>query len=409
MEELKEALEALAKAFEDFKKLNDERLEQIKAKGHADPLLEAQVNKLDSRISELSDLKTRLEKLEIRSNRIGLTGEQSEQDENRAKHKHAFINGFIRKGITDGLDELQQKAMNVGTPGDGGYAVPEELDRSILELMATMSDLRGICTVITVGSSDYKKLVNLHGASSGWVGETTARSVTNTPSLAEVTPYMGEIYANPSATQRMLDDAFFNAETFIMDEVALEFAQKEGIAFVTGDASNKPKGFLDYTYVPTADSSRTFGQLQYLATGQAGAWPTTNPADKLLDLIQTLKKPLRQGASWCMNGTVLTAIRKFKDENKQYLWMPGLSAGEPSTLFGYPVNEIEAMPDIAANSLSVVFGNMKRGYTIVDRLGTRMLRDPFSNKPYVHFYTTKRVGGMVVDSEAIKALKFAAS
>jgi HK97 family phage major capsid protein len=241
---------------------------------------------------------------------------------------------------------------------------------------------------------------------SGWVGEEGARAETEAPGFVEVAPPLGEIYANPAATQAMLDDAFFNVEEWLAEELAAEFASKEGAAFVTGDGTNKPKGFLSYGVATTGDVARAFGTLQVLETGVDGAFPASDPADKLIDLVYALRAPYRDKACFMMNTNVLAAVRKMKDSEGAYLWRPGMAAGDGATLLGYPIEEVAEMPDLAADSLSVAFGNFEQGYTVTDRMGTRILRDPFTNKPYVHFYTTKRVGGGVVNSEAIKLLRF---
>jgi HK97 family phage major capsid protein len=263
---------------------------------------------------------------------------------------------------------------------------------------------------VTVGTSDYKKLVNVNGIASGWVGEAAARPATNTSQLAEVAPPMGEIYANPQVTQQSLDDMFFDVEGELMAQLTEEFAVAEGAAFVSGNGTNKPKGFLDYATAATADGARAFGTLQHIATGVSADFAATNKADKLFELVGALKKGYRQGALWMMNKGTMFEILRFKDVDGQYLWQPSIQdSGLAIRLLGFAVEEAEDMPVKAANSLSVAFGNFRRGYTIVDRVGMRMLRDPYSNKPYVGFYTTKRVGGAVVNSEAIKVLKFSAT
>lgn len=325
------------------------------------------------------------------------------------EHKEAFYNRFIRKGLEEGLESLESKALTIGTDAEGGYAVPEELDRRIDRLLADVSPVRRVARVVQIGTSQYKKLVNTGGATSGWVGETDARSETAAPSFAEVAPALGEIYANPAATQAMLDDAFFNVEEWLAEELASEFAVQEGSAFISCDGVNKPKGFLTAPVASTADSGRPFGTLQYIATGVDGGFPSSDPADLLVDLIYALRAPYRDQARFMVNTNVLAQIRKFKDADGAYLWRPGLEAGQPATLLGYPVVEAADMPDVSTDSLSVAFGNFDRGYTVTDRRGTRILRDPFTNKPYVHFYTTKRVGGGVVNSEAIKLLRFSVS
>ncbi|MFN3232932.1 MAG: phage major capsid protein [Alphaproteobacteria bacterium] len=354
----------------------------------------------------LGGLKSRLETVEARLDTKARFDTSMIEPMEVLEHKHAF-DIFMRSGETGGLADLELKALSVGTAAEGGYAVPEEIDREIERLLADISPIRTIAKVVEIGTSDYKKLVNVGGATTGWVGETAARTETDTPQFAEVVPPLGEIYANPAATQHMLDDAFFNVEEWLAGEIAEEIAEAEGAAFVSGNGINKPKGFLDYTTATTGDASRTFGTLQHLATGAAGAWPSSNPTDILIDLAHTLRPAYRQSAHWVMNTNTVAAIRKFKDADGNYIWREGdLTNGQPARLLGYPVVEAEDMPDIAADSLSVAFGDFSRGYLVTDRLGTRVLRDPFSNKPYVHFYTTKRVGGGVVNSEAIKLLKF---
>lgn len=207
----------------------------------------------------------------------------------------------------------------------------------------------------------------------------------------------------------MLDDAMFNVEDWLADQIAREFAVAEGSAFVNGNGTNRPRGILTYTTTNEIDSVRAFGTLQHLATGTAGAFPASNPQDRLVELVHSLKAPYRQGAAWVMNSDTLARIRKFKTTDGAFIWQPGMVEGQAATLLGYPVVEAEDMPDVAADSLSIAFGNFRAGYLIADRGETRILRDPFSNKPFVHFYATKRVGGAIIDTQAIKLMKFAAS
>lgn len=207
----------------------------------------------------------------------------------------------------------------------------------------------------------------------------------------------------------MLDDAMFDVETWLANEIGREFAVAEGSAFVGGNGTNRPKGFLSYTATNEADAVRDFGELQYVASGAAGAFAASNPQDKLVDLVHSLRAPYRQGACWVMNSDTLARIRKFKTSDGAFIWQPGLVEGQAASLLGYPVVEAEDMPALAADSLSIAFGNFRAGYLVADRGETRILRDPFSNKPFVHFYATKRVGGAIIDSNAIKLMKFAAS
>ena len=321
------------------------------------------------------------------------------------EHK-AFVDGYLRKGAESAIE---RKSFNGGSDAAGGYAVPEAIDAAIDAALKAVSPIRAIANVVKVGSAGYRKLVTTGGTPSGWAGETADRPETATPAFHEIVPPAGELYANPAASQAMLDDAQFDVEAWLADEIAREFGRAEGAAFVNGDGANKPKGFLSYTVRNTGDDVRAFGELQYVASGAAGAFPGTNPADKLIDLVQALRAPYRQGAVWVMNSATASAIRKFKTTDGAFLWQPAMGEGRPDTLLGYPVIEAEDMPDIAANSVSIAFGNFKAGYLIAERTETQILRDPFTHKPFVHFYATKRVGGGVTNSEAIKLLRFSAS
>lgn len=386
-----EVIKDLKGAFEDFKSANDKELAAIKAEKTKQTEI---TDNLNAKLGDLDNLKAELEK-ELKAAKR--PGSPSDGDVNA--HKAGFTQ-FLRKGVDDGLDELQKKAVQVSVDADGGYAVPEELDRTILQLLHDESPMRKVCNQITVSTSDYKKLVSLGGAGSGWVGETAARPATGTPTLAQIMATMGEIYANPQATQTSLDDMFFNVETWLQDEVAREFAEKEGLAFLLGDGTNKPKGILSNPLATTSDKTRPFGTIQQVVSGTAG----TFSGDNLIDLIYSLKAGFRQKAIFMMTNLTQSRARKLKDSENNYLWQPGLQLGQPSTLLGYGIEENNDMPEAAADANAIMFGDFKRGYTIVDRMGTRVLRDPFTNKPYVGFYTTKRTGGMLTDSNALKVL-----
>lgn len=294
----------------------------------------------------------------------------------------AAFESFVRSGADYGV-----KAMSGATDAAGGYAVPREIDAQIDATLASISPIRAIANVVTVGSAGYRKLVASGGTPSGWASETGARAETATPAFNEIAPPMGELYANPAASQAMLDDAAFDVEGWLADEIAREFARAEGAAFVSGNGSDKPRGFLAATTSTAGDATRAFGTVQHLLTGAAGAF-AANPEEKLIDLVQALRPPYRQGATWVMNSATLARIRKVKASDGSFLWAPGIMAGQPATLLGYPVVEAEDMPDIAAGSLSIAFGNFKAGYLIAERGETAILRDPYSNKPFVHFYAT---------------------
>jgi len=311
--------------------------------------------------------------------------------------------GFVRQGTI-----LETKAFTSVSDEAGGYAVPREIDAEIARVLTQASPIRAIAKVVTVGSAGYRKLITSGGTPSGWASETGPRPESATPVFTELAPPMGELYANPSASQAMLDDAAFDVELWLAGEIAAEFARAEGAAFVAGSGDNRPRGFLTQPVSTARDGARPLGTLQYLPSGAAGDF--AGAADeRLIDLMQSLRAPYRQGACWVMNASTLARIRKIKTGDGHPLWQPGLADGRPASLLGYPVIEAEDMPDIAANAAAIAFGNFTAGYLIAERGETTILRDPYSNKPFVSFYATKRIGGCVADSEAIKLMKFAAA
>jgi HK97 family phage major capsid protein len=347
--------------------------------------------------AELEQLKSKIAAGVIAAQRPALDGVKSAETA-------SFIDQYLRRGIEAGLET---KAIGSSSGSIGGYAVPQEIDQLIDTTLTAISPIRSVANVVKVGSAGYRKLIASGGTPSGWVAYEDARPETNTPTFTEVVPASGELYANPAASQQMLDDAMFDVENWLAGEIATEFARAEGAAFVNGTGTNQPLGFLSSPNSAALDSARPMGTLQYIGTGSAGAFPASNPADKLVDLVQSLRSPYRQGAVFVMNSSTAAQIRKFKSSTGQFLFQPSLAAGQPATLLGYSLIEAEDMPDIAANSLSIAFGNFQAGYVIAERNVTTILRDPFTNKPYVHFYASKRIGGQVVNSEAIKLLKFA--
>lgn len=367
--------------------------------GAFDAVLAAEA--VDELKASVSALKAQVAAQALASARLPLDGAKAADPA-----RDAFVERYLRRGIDAGVE---MKSLSGASGGEGGYAVPREIDGSIAATLKSLSPIRGIATVVQTGTSGYRKLVATGATAAGWVGETAARPETGTRSFAEIAPPSGELYANPAASQAMLDDAMFNVEAWLADEIAREFAVSEGAAFVSGNGTNRPKGFLTATATNEGDGVRAFGSLQYVASGAAGNFAASNPQDKLVDLVHSLRAPYRQGAAWVMNSDTLARIRKFKTSDGAFIWQPGLVEGQAATLLGYPVVEAEDMPAVGADALAIAFGNFRAGYLIADRGETRILRDPFSNKPFVHFYATKRVGGAVINSEAIKLMKFAAS
>ena len=400
--ETKVAFGDFMQAFEAFKDANDERLGQIEQRMSADVVTGDKVERINRALDET---KARLDEMTLKARRPRLAAGDDPVQANR-EHKSAFET-YVRKGETQGLFEIEAKSMSIGSGTDGGYLVPSETETEIGRRLSAASPIRAIASLRQVSTSVYKKPFAITGAATGWVGETAARPETAAPTLAELQFPAMELYAMPAATQALLDDAAVNLDQWIADEVQQAFADQESTAFVTGNGTNRPKGFLAYTNI--ADASWSWGNVGYIATGVAAAFPASNPSDKLIDLAYGLKSGYRQNANWVMNRKTQSAIRKFKDTSGEYIWQPSATADGKSTLMNFPIAESEDMPDIATDTFSMAFGDFNRGYLIDDRVGVRVLRDPYSAKPYVLFYTTKRVGGGVQNFEAIKLMKFGVS
>ncbi len=394
------AMDDFMRAFEAFKETNDARLGEIETRMSADVVTREKLDRIDR---ALDDHKRAVDNLAVKAQRPQL-GIAEPRAGARREHKSAF-EGYVRKGEAGTLRALESKALSVGSDPDGGYLVPDETETTINRALKDISPIRAIAGVRQVSSAVYKRPFTISGPATGWVAETAARTQTNAPTLAELAFPTMELYAMPAATASLLDDSAVNVDEWLAEEVRIAFAEQEGLAFVSGDGVNKPKGFLAYPTV--AQASWTWGNIGFVATGAAGAFPAANPSDTLIDLVYSVKSGYRANASFAMNRGTQSAIRKFKDANGDYIWQPSARPGEAPSLLGHAVAESEDMPDISANSLSIAFGDFRRGYLIVDRVGIRVLRDPFSSKPYVLFYTTKRVGGGVSDFDAVKLLKFA--
>ncbi|WP_312814439.1 phage major capsid protein [Brevundimonas sp.] len=375
----------LQAAFEEFKKTNDEKL-----KAKADVVLDEKVQKLDAAID---GFQTTIDELNAKI----AAGAASQNAPRDAEYSSAFQSHF-RKGSVEA-------SLNKGADDEGGYLAPIEWDRTITDKLIEVSPMRQIATVQTISGAGLKKLYNLHGTGSGWVGEMTARPETTTPEFGAQTFVPGELYANPAATQQLLDDAEVNLEAWLADEVEAEFAYQEGVAFVSGNGTNKPKGFLTYVTGAANAADNPLGAIEVTAAASAAGLTT----DELIDLVYSLPGVLAQNARFVTNRNTLSRVRKLKDAEGNYIWQPSVQAGQPQQLLGHPVTEMAAMPNVAASAVPIAFGDFRRGYLIVDRTGVRVLRDPYTNKPYVMFYTTKRVGGGVKDPQAIKALRMAAA
>jgi HK97 family phage major capsid protein len=392
----------LNRAFSAFKEANDERLSQLETRMSADVVTEEKLSRIDRALDET---KGRLDRLALDLARPRL-GAASPPDDEAREHKSAFHH-YMRSGEAAGLKALEAKAMSRTSGPDGGYLVPLPAEREILQRLARLSPIRAIASVREISTQSLKRAYSLAGPAGGWVAEADPRPQTANQQIADLTFPAMELYAMPAATQSLLDDAAVDIEQWIADEVQVVFAEQEGAAFVNSDGVNKPKGFLSYNTV--ADSSWSWNNIGYIATGVAGAFAATTPSDSLFNLIYALRAGYRQNGRFVMGRRAQSLVRQFKMTTGDYLWAPPVNADGTATLMNFPVIEAEDMPDPAANSLSIAFGDFDRGYLIVDRIGVRVLRDPYSAKPYVLFYTTKRVGGGVQNFEAIKLLKFAVS
>lgn len=313
---------------------------------------------------------------------------------------------FLRNGtMSDGMKP--QASMQTGSSQDGGASVPGQISRVILDQMLDVNPLRRLASVETATSGDFSKIVGLRGASSGWAAETDPRTVTQTPAMGEIKPPMGELFCYAEATTWVLEDSQFDLETWLNENIASEFALQEAGAFVNGDGVDKPEGFLTAPQAATDDDTRPFGTLQTVPAQAAAAIEV----DDLVNLMTALRTPyrVRGECAWLMSRTTAAAIRRLKDTDGRPLWIESLSADAPPTLLGYPVAEAEEMPGIGASNVSVAFGNWSRGYLIVDRTGMRTLRDPYTRPGWVRFYVHHRVGGHVMDSNAIKLLEHPAT
>lgn len=325
------------------------------------------------------------------------------------QHSQTFNTWFRRgdRAIDADMRALEvQAGLTTQSDPDGGYLVPVDMEQGIDRVMGAVSVFRQLARVVQISGDTYKKLVSMGGAGAGWVGEEDTRSETGTPTLREIAINTGELYANPATTQTLLDDARVDIAAWLADEVSIEFAEQESEAFITGSGIKKPRGLLNYDTV--ANASYAWGKIGFIKTGAAAAFATSNPADALIDLYYALKQGYRNGAAFLTSDPVMGEMRKWKDGEGNYLWTPPSATAEVATILGKPVYTDDFMDALGANKFPVAFGDFKRGYTIADRMGVRILRDPFTNKPFVHFYTTKRVGGGITNFEAIKLLKCAA-
>lgn len=379
VEEIKSTLKSQGASIEDFKKGHMRRVEQ-----------------LEENVREIAARSNRPLKPDTKN---GLTSDP--------EYKNAF-DAFLRKGQDDGLLDIQQKSMNSGSDPDGGYLVIPEMDESIDRVADTVSAIHRLADVRTISSNKYEKLVKTSGMAMRRVADGETGGETDEPRYAKISIEVHTAEAEPWVNNETLDDAMVDLAMDLADEAGIAFGEGGGAEFVTGDGVGGARGFL--TYDTVANANFEWGKLGYIPTGASGAFPGSDPADVLIDLQHSLKQQYRQGAVWLMNDATLGIVRQFKDSSgSYYLWQPDPSAGFGGRLLGHPVEIDDNMPDIGAGSFAVAFGNFKRGYKVINRKGTTLIRDPFTSKGKTKFNFRKRFGGGVFNFEAIKLLKFATS
>lgn len=444
-EDINTLIDTLGKGFEEFKTANDTRLKELEKKGSADVVTVEKLNRIDDALSiateakELAERKlpSRLDAMEAKINRSMFGGDVTETKKAEAElrvfnaetkaraaargvsapepfnadayaqYKSAF-SSYIRKGERS-LSAEEFKAVSVNGDPDGGYLVPADLSGRIVARTFETSPMREYAAVQVISTGALEGLYDLNpGVSGGWVSEKQSRPETNTPQLGKWRIEVAEQFANPAATQTVLDDAVVDVEAWLAAKTADILGRTENGAFVTGDGAGKPRGFTTYATAATVDASRAWGTFEHVNTGAASGFLTTAAGpDCLLDLIGAFKAAYINGnTAWYANRAAITAVRKLKDQQGMYLWAPGLQAGQPQTLLTFPVRLMQDMPALASGSLSMALADMSQAYQIVQRAGISTLRDPYTNKPYVHFYSTARVGGAAVDFEALKFLRF---
>ena len=424
--QLAEAIEAQGRAWEEFKSVNDALL-KAKADGKAIGDLEAKLAVVSSSLDQIEEFKAQVEadltklsaptfgkgdtdlateakgfNLQRRANSQVGTRVDDIDVEAYSKYKSAYWN-LLRKGNADMLEPEERKALQAGVDSDGGYLLPEATTGRIVKRVYELSPIRQISNVITISTNSLEGINDLDEASCGWTTEIGTRSDTSTPTVGKYAIEAFEMYAMPKVTQKLLDDAAIDVEGWLMGKVADKMARTETAAFVSGNGVGKPRGFTDYATAATADATRAWGVIESIKSGKNGGF--TN-FDYLFDMEAAFKTAYLANARFVTNRAVVSELRKAKNSTtNEYFLQPGV-AGAPATFMGYPITICQDMPALTTSSKSLYFGDFREAYQIVDRIGIRTLRDPYTAKPYIVFYSTKRVGGGVVNSEAIKAMNF---
>lgn len=432
--EIKELIEKQGKAWNEFKDVNDKALAKAETtlKNHDATLgeyketLEKISKDLDETGKQLDEHAKKMASMSINdglsvddvkqaaldlkyfndTRRIVVAGSTAVDPAALKAYNEAFET-FCRKG-KENLSMEQHKAMSVGSDSNGGYLVTPDTTGRLVKRLYETSDVRSVAGQQEISTDSLEGFNDLGEGAGGWVSEQGARPATATPTLGKWSIPVHELYAMPEATQKLLDDARLDVGAWLAEKTANKFMRIENAAFINGDGVGKPRGFLAYTIATTADSARAWGTLQSVKTGTSGGFGTApNGSDKLIDLVHTIKTQYRTGSVFAMSRASVGEVRKLKDADGNYLWLPSMTANQPATLLGYGIKEWEDMPTIGANSYSIAFGNFGEAYLIVDRAGVRVIRDDLTNKPFIRFYTVRRVGGGLINSEALKLLQFA--
>ncbi len=422
--EVKAAVEALNKTIADFRTKNDERLTQIEKK-REDFITKDEVERINKAIDEAVDkvakeMKKRTDEIEAKANRMSLSGGGDGSAEVKAAEAFGKMIGKsvsvdemrdYKTALGQQLRNPEQKAvtLQVGVDPSGGYFVTPDTSGRMVKKIYETSPMRQLANVVSIGTDALEGPIDNGEADAQWVGEKQTRSQTDAPQVGMWRIAVHELYAYPKVTQKLLDDSVVDIEAWIGGKAAAKFGRKEATAFVAGSGELQPEGLLMRAPVTTGDATRAWNLFQYIATGNAGAFATSGPGDVLIDLVQSLKADYRANGKWFMSRATVGAIRKLKDGQGNYLWQPGAIAGQPASLLNFPVVEGEDMPAIGANSLSIGFGDFAEAYTIVDRLTASVIRDNITQPGFVKFNFRRRVGGGVINGEAVKFLKFAAS
>ena len=386
------------------KSIETQALIETKASATA---LDAVKSEADAHIKTLTD---KVEELEAKSLRPTMSTKSVK--ESKMENSSELLSTFARKGI----DGLRAKAgdVQISVDAQGGYALPNEVSRNIIELQHEKSPIRGLVGGISTNTTDYSQLVSLGSAASGWVGETSTRGTTNAPELTKVSAVFGEVYASPKAYQHVLEDAFFNVESWLSGEVAREFSEQENQAFLTGNGTNKPVGILngldtttDYT---KTDATRDFGKYQVIKSGVAASLGATS--DDVINLLRSVVLNTKTGylgnAKFMMNRETHNVLVDLKTTDGEYFLQRDITQAAAGSIFGYEIVINEDMDGIGAGNMPIIFGDFGAGYQVVDRVGVSMLRDPYSAHGAVSFYTRKRVGSMLLNTEALKVVAVAA-